>query len=116
MSKITNVRLKQLLDAVVDAATEEYGQPEYRYYKKTVIFRRGKRRNDDVFITPIGEGTEVSRDEYEANKEESGKLRFQAFDGTRKQSFIEYGKSLTKPGWRERLVGEIKCWPDTPKT
>lgn len=110
-----SVRLKELLGAIADEARKEFGEPEYRYYKKTIIFRRGKRRDDDRFISPIGDGTEVSWEEYKDNIELSRKLRAQAFFScTLKQDFVEYGRKMTKPGWRERLIDEVRNWPEAP--
>jgi hypothetical protein len=52
----------------------------------------------------IGDGTTVTREEYEAGIAESKRCQFEAFMGRYPRSYILYERKIARPGWREELT------------
>ncbi len=91
-----------LFDLVSDYH-ERFGDPQYRYFKKQIAWsRRGEH------IIPIGNGEEISREEFDANVSEYERIRREAFLGRYPKSYWQYRRDLSKDGWREILIKEIE--------
>jgi hypothetical protein len=95
--------MSDLLDQTIDDYRRRHGDPEYRYFKKRGVFSR----REHIFA--IGEGEEVTKEEYDANIAESERLGKEAFWGRLKQSYWKYYRNKSKDGWREALVKDIEA-------
>lgn len=96
-----------LLDQTINEYMDRYGEPEYRYFKKNVTWVK-YRRKPGYHSSPVGDGTEVSKDEYDANIVISKKYSADAFMGKLPCSYWRYDRKLSKDGWREALIKDIQ--------
>jgi hypothetical protein len=100
------------LDPLVQWAKTEFGEPEFTYSKKRASWTRGHGpRSPASHWIAIGAGQPVSKEEYDANIEESKRNELEAFMGRLKRSYWRYEATMSKPGWRERLIDLIKNYP-----
>ncbi|NEV75536.1 hypothetical protein DYI24_00375 [Rhodopseudomonas sp. BR0C11] len=95
------------LEDVAREYFEKFGEAEYRYDKRHVTWTKF-RREPGYHCSPTGPGTEVSKEEYDANIAQSDRCRSEAFMGRFQQSYWLYGRTMSKPGWRERLIDDVK--------
>lgn len=98
--------MSDLLDQIIAKYRSQHGEPEYRYFKKLVVWTKF-RREPGYHCTPIGDGTEISKEEYEANIADSARFCTEAFMGRLPQSYWKYDRKMVKDGWREILVKDI---------
>lgn len=99
------------LKATIDIYRAAHGEPEYRYFKKWIVYAK-ERRKPGYHSRPIGDGQECSREEYEANVEECKRLYGEAFMGRLPKSYWDYGRKMIKDGWRERLIKDVETFDD----
>lgn len=100
------------LRATIELYRAAHGEPEYKYFKKYARWEKF-RREPGRHVSAIGDGQEVSRDEYEANIAES-KFRYgEAFMSRYPQSYWQYDRKMVKGGWRERLIKDVEMFDDT---
>mgnify|MGYP001609525821 FL=1 len=95
------------LEQVIAEYRAQHGEPAFRYYKKYVVWSKF-RRKPGYHVTPIGDGDEVTREEYEANIAESKRQRGEAFMGRLPHSYWEYGQKMIRDGWREALIKDVQ--------
>lgn len=94
----------------IQKAAESLGEPEYEFVKTYVSWSSGRSRHGGKNLPPQHyhrEPVSVSRDEFEANFEESRKTEWKRFTlGPRKfqESFWLYERKLKTPGWRQKLI------------
>src|ERR1700674_3803291 len=86
-----------------------HGDAENRYYKKHIA-RTKFGREPGYHCVPVGDGEEVSKDEYEAHAAESRQNQTDAFMGRLQRSYWRYDQKLSREGWREILVREIQAF------
>jgi hypothetical protein len=100
---MTPVTLTHALGDLIDVARIEFGETEWLYFKKDVRWSQRGRRSGSHFIA-IGDGTPVTREEYEAGVAEGKRCQFEAFMGRYPRSYVLYEKKIAKSGWREELI------------
>ncbi len=98
--------IKELLSGVVKKAREEFGEASYKYYAIPVSWRPGKHGGHTRPITGI-ERFEITKEEWEQNKEESRKQRRAAFVGEHKRGYTDYEERRIVDGWKEKLTALI---------
>lgn len=96
------------LSKIIAQYREQYGEPEYRYFKIHVSWSKPRRQRGRHFM-PIGPGTTVTKEEYEANIAESNRLVGEAFMGRCTWNYWRYDREMVKDGWREVLIKEIQA-------
>jgi hypothetical protein len=96
-----------LLERIAAEYKVAHGEAEYRYFKKRSVFSHRERGH----ITPIGDGEEVTKAEYESNIEESERNGNEAFWHRLKRSYDRYYKNISKDGWHEILVKDVENMP-----
>lgn len=99
------------LKATVAIYRAAHGEPEYRHFKRLVQWTRF-RRQPGYHTSPIGDGTEVTEAEYEANIAQTKHCRGEAFMGRYPQSYWEYHRKMVKDGWRERLIKDVQAFDE----
>lgn len=99
-----------MLEDVIAEYRGLYGEPEYRYFKKRVSWQSARRGQEGQHFIPIGDGDEVSKEEYEANVAEYERIRRLAFLSKYPQSYWKYDRKMVKDGWRERLIQDIEAF------
>lgn len=88
----------------------EFGEPQYLYFKKRIPWASpGRGRRFGEHIIPIGDGEEISKEEYDANIAEYEHVRRQAFLGKHPQSYWRFDQKLVKDGWHERLLADVEA-------
>ncbi len=108
MSKqVSSETVSNVLAQLIDVARVEFGETTWRYSKKRVHWSRFRNRPGSHSV-PIGDGEEVTKDEYDANIDASKHRDLEAFMGRYPQSYTRYDKSIAVPGWRERLIELLK--------
>jgi hypothetical protein len=101
---------QELVDAVAKAvalARAEFGEPEFRYFKKRVSWHP----RDKCHFIPVGDGDEVSREEYETNAAQAGVNEMERFMGRLKATYTRYDRKQVAPAWREELLKLIPVYP-----
>jgi hypothetical protein len=96
------------LEQTIAEYRSTYGEPEYRYFKREMIWAK-VRRKPGYHIGPIGNGIEVTKAEYDANVAASKHARGEAFMGRFPQRYWDYHCKLSKDGWREKLIADIQA-------
>lgn len=102
-------RVTEVLGLLIVVGRLEFGETEYRYFKKTASFSHadGPRKPGRHWVSVSDDGTEVTQEEYAANIEQSKRCQVDAFMGRLKRSYVVYDRKITKPGWREKLTEMI---------
>lgn len=100
------------LEKIVAEYQEMFGEPEYRYFKKYVPWSKPRRGTGHHFV-PIGDGEEISQEEFEANTAECERVRTEAFMGRYPRSYWKFDRKMIKEGWREHLIKDIQIWRPT---
>lgn len=95
------------LDNVIEQYRSQHGEPEYRYFKRLVVWSRDRRKG--CHIVPIGDGEAVTKEEYEANCAETKRIRTEAFYGRWPRNYWEYHRKMIKDGWREVLIKDVQA-------
>lgn len=102
---------RQQLDAavaqVVAMARAQFGEPEFRYFKKKV---RWQPREKSHFYA-IGDGDPITQEEYEANAAQAAVDEMDRFMGRLKRTYWRYERKQVAPAWRERLLELIPTYP-----
>lgn len=97
--------IEHLIEAV-EAYRTVYGEPEYRHFKKLVVWTNG-RRGAGYHTSPIGDGQEVSLEEYESNITTSECEQREAFMGRLPRNYWQYHRKIATDGWREHLLRDL---------
>jgi hypothetical protein len=100
------VNVIEHLTATMAAYQAIYGEPQYRYFRKYVAWTK-ERRKPGYHIKPIGDGEEVSKEDYETQIEFSKKLETDAFMGKWQQGYWLYHRKIVTDGWREHLLKDL---------
>ena len=95
--------LNDLLNLLVAKAREEFGEATYKYYAIPVSWKSGRHGGHTRPITGL-ERYEITKEEWEHNKEESKKQRVAVFVGEHKRSYTDYEKRRVADGWKEKLI------------
>lgn len=104
--------MDEQLAQLISLAKVEFGEAEYAYFKKQATWHSGRRRGQSgSHFVSIGDGTPVTKAEYDANLEEAKRIRLEAFMGRWPRTYWQYDRKLTRPGWREKLVEIINNFP-----
>jgi len=106
--------MNEVLSQLVTLAKAQFGEAEYAYFKKHVVYQSPRKRGQSgSHIIPIGDGTPIERSEYEANIEESKRINFERFMGRWPRAYWDFDRKMTKPGWREKLIEMIGALPES---
>jgi hypothetical protein len=100
--------VKEAVAAAVSAARLLFGEPEYTYHKKQVVWRS---REKSHFVD-INVGPQITREEYEANATQSALNETARFMGRLKQTYWRYERKQVAPAWREKLLELVPKYPD----
>lgn len=100
------MELNELLLDVVKKAREEFGEAMYKYYAIPVSWRPGRNGGHSRPITGL-ERYEITKEEWEQNKEESRRKRVAAFIGEHKRFYTDYEQRRIADGWKEKLIALI---------
>ena len=94
--------LSARLGGLIEAAKNEFGEPEYRYFNVFVLWCGGGRGRSGHHT--VSTKTEITKGEYEALEAESKRARTEAFMGRLKTSYHRVEKEMVKEGWKENLL------------
>lgn len=103
------------LEQVISEYQSLYGEPEWRYFKKYVPWSKERGRKTGCHFIPVGDGDEVSKESYHKNVEKSDRIVREAFMGRAPYSYWRYDKKMTKDGWREHLIKDVKAYTVSSK-
>lgn len=98
------------IEQVIAEYKAAHGEPEYRYHKRYMRWSKERRKPGNHW-SPIGDGPEVTREEYEANLAQSKRDAGEAFMGRLPRDYWEYYRRMSKDGWRERLIADVQAFP-----
>jgi hypothetical protein len=91
---------QQAIAQLQEWAKAKFGEPQYKYERYAVQWSS----RDRCYMRRLN-GATVTKEEYEAEKEHAEALATRVRRRQAKPSeYYEYDKTMTVPGWRERLA------------
>lgn len=88
---------------------EMHGERVWRYYKKYHRWQSGRRGRRGAYFSVIGDGTDISQNEYEASIAQGKTDSAAAFLGkSKKAGYHSYHCKVAKKGWQDYLIQEIQ--------
>ena len=91
--------------------SKEYGEGEYAYFRIAHHWRSDgkKRRSGHHYTSTTHLGTPITKDDYYQELEKGREMQGKAFMGEmRGRSYITVRRRVVTPGWREKLLEEVK--------